>query len=323
MKITLVDDEQLIVEGLKKIISRRFLEAEIRAFTDPAKALETLEKSPGDLLITDIRMPGMTGLQLIQKAKEAGARYCAVLTGLNDVPLLQESIRLQVCDYLIKPVNKEELFALILRVQEQAVQDRAEQANELADRFCSGAWEDVHVANELSSRMRRSDCPPFVLEDFIRAIGRDLPFWDVCRQAVPVVKGQTGDAEFGAWIRQLPVLKNVSSADIQNILAEFGKNFAQDLTVTRMGAEMHLQPNYLTTLFKKETGKGFVQYLNQYRIEAACRMILTEPGLPMQEVAEACGFPSLRYFFTVFKKMTGNAPGAFRDQMGAAGFIRS
>lgn len=322
MKITLVDDEQLIVEGLKKIISRRFPKAEISSFTDPAKALEALVKSPGDLLITDIRMPEMTGLQLIQKAKEAGVRYCAVLTGLNDVPLLQESIRLQVFDYLIKPVNKEELFALIQRAQEQAVQDRAEQANELADRFRSGAWEDERVAGELSSRMRRSDSPPFVLEDFIRAIGRDLPFWDVCRQAVSVVKGQTDHAEFGAWIRQLPVMKVVSSPDVRNILAEFRKNYAQDLTVTRMGAEMHLQPNYLTTLFKKETGKGFVQSLNQYRIEAACRTILAEPAIPMQEVAESCGFPSLRYFFTVFKKMTGTAPGAFRDQMAAAGFIR-
>ncbi len=108
MRILLVDDEQLIVNGLKKIISRQFPDVETRGFTDPVQALEELKADPAFLLITDIRMPRMTGLQLIQEAREAGVKYCAILTGLEDVPLLQKSIRLQVCDYLIKPVNKED-----------------------------------------------------------------------------------------------------------------------------------------------------------------------------------------------------------------------
>ena len=79
------------------------------------------------------------GDELIRLAKDTGVRFCAILTGLNDVPLLQESIRLQVCDYLIKPVNKEELYALIRRTREQIAQADTEQEDELADRFRSGA----------------------------------------------------------------------------------------------------------------------------------------------------------------------------------------
>ena len=323
MRIILVDDEQLIVDGLKKIISRQFPEVETRGFTDPVRALEELKEDPAVLMITDIRMPEMTGLQLIQKAREAGVRYCAVLTGLDDVPLLQESIRLQVCDYLIKPVNKEELFALIRRIREQSARENSEQTNELAEMLRSGAWTDEQIAHELISRMRRSDCPPLVLKEFIDASGRDLSFWEVCDEAVTVLTENLTDAEFGSWVRQLPPVKNVSSADIQKVLAEIRKNYAQDLTVTQMGTKMHLQPNYLTTLFRKETGMGFIQYLNQYRIEEACRIILTKPACTMQEAAETCGFTSLRYFFTVFKNLAGCTRGAFRDKMEAAGFIRS
>ena len=323
MRIILVDDEQLIVDGLKKIISRQFPDVETRGFTDPVQALEALKADPAFLLITDIRMPNMTGLQLIQKAREAGVKYCAILTGLEDVPLLQESIRLQVSDYLIKPVNKEELYALIRRILEQTALESTEQANDLADKFRSGTWTDEQTARELASRMRRSDYPPVVLSEFIQASGRELPFWEVCDEAVSVVNGNRTDADFGIRIRELPVTRNISSPEIQKVLAEIRKNYPQDLAVTQMAAETHLQPNYLTTLFKKETGKGFIQYLNHVRIEEVCRIILTKPSCPMQKAAESCGFPSLRYFFTVFKKMTGSTPGAFREKMEAAGFIRS
>lgn len=322
MKIVLVDDEQLIVDGLKKIISRQFPNIETAAFTDPFKALDALKNNPADLLITDIRMPEMTGLQLIRQVREAGVRYCSILTGLNDVPLLQESIRMQVCDYLIKPVNKEELYSLIRRVRDQVARDSTEQTDALAEQFCSGTWDDSRTAQELASRMRRSDCPPLVLAQFIRSAGREMTFWEVCGLAVSVVREELSDAAFGAALRMLSVPKQISSPEIRKIIEEFELHYAQDLTVGGIAAEMHLQPNYLTTLFKKETGKGFVQCLNERRISEACRLILTHPAMSVQEAGERCGFSSPRYFFTVFKKLTEMTPGAFRSQMEEAGFIR-
>ena len=322
MKIVLVDDEQLIVDGLKKIISRQFPDVETAVFTDPLKALDTLKKSPADLLITDIRMPEMTGLELIRQVREAGVRYCSILTGLNDVPLLQESIRLQVCDYLIKPVNKEELYALIRRIREQIARDSTEQTDALAEQFRSGTWDDDRTAQELASRMRRSDCPPLILAQFIHSAGREMPFWEVCGLAVSVIREEVSEPALGAALRNLSGPKPVSSPEIRKIMEEFERHYAQDLTVGGIAAEMHLQPNYLTTLFKKETGKGFVQCLNEHRISESCRLILTHPVLSVQEVGENCGFSSPRYFFTVFKKLTGMTPGVFRSRMEEAGFIR-
>ena len=72
MRIAIVDDEQFIVEGLMKIIGRAYPEEELKGFTDPQEALASLSESLPELLITDIRMPNLTGLELIASLKKTG-----------------------------------------------------------------------------------------------------------------------------------------------------------------------------------------------------------------------------------------------------------
>ena len=313
MKIALVDDEMLIVEGLKKIIGRKYPEMEIEAFTDPSLAFERLKNRLPDLLITDIRMPGMKGLELIARFREKGLRCYAVLTGLDDVPLLQESIRLRVSDYLIKPVNKEELFSLIERTREQLKQEKQNDALELAEAFRTAAQSDEEIYASLKNRMSRSDSPLEALDQFIRAAGREMPFWQVCGLAKEMEEDTCASKEMMDRLRALPLEKPINSPEVKQVVQEMKASFAQDITLAGMASKVFLQPNYFTTLFHKEMGLGFVQYLNQLRIDAACRKILKEPCLPLQDVGLACGFPSTRYFFSTFKKYTGVTPGTFRD----------
>ena len=126
MHVVIVDDEQWIVAGLNKILTRQYPDMRVSAFTDPLAAEMFMNTCLPDLLITDIRMPQLSGLELIARMRDAGLRHYAVLTGLNDVHLLQESIRIQVTDYLIKPVSKAELFALIDRVTQSLARLRQE-----------------------------------------------------------------------------------------------------------------------------------------------------------------------------------------------------
>lgn len=313
MRIALVDDEVLIVEGLKKIIGRKYPDLEIETFSDPQQALERLEYRLPDLLITDIRMPGMTGLELIARFREKGLRLYAVLTGLDDVPLLQESIRLRVSDYLIKPVNKEELFSLIERTHQQLSREEQNGALELAEAFRTAAQSDEEIYLSLKSRMERSDSPVETLDQFIRAAGRETPYWQVC-QLEKEIREETRDPhEMMERLHALPVERAIVSPEVRRVVQEMRANYAQDITLAGMAGKVFLQTNYFTTLFHRETGMGFVQYLNQLRIDAACRKILKEPGLSLQDAGQACGFPSARYFFSTFKKLTGLTPGSFRD----------
>lgn len=323
MRIAIVDDEQLIVDGLKKIISRRYPDADLSGFTDPAEALLTLSRKLPDLLISDIRMPEMDGFTLIAAMRERGLIHYAILTGLNDVPLLQESIRLRVADYLIKPVNKDELFALIDRVQEALNSAPEHVTAALAEHFRTADMPDADIMEQLTDQMRRSDCPPDFLDRFLSKANRDLTFWETCRLAARILTDNTDSVLTMEKLRSLPHAIRIASAEVERIRTDMQARFREDLSVSGMAAQVHLQPNYLTTLFRKETGKGFIQYLNQLRIEHACRLLLERTAPTMSRIAQDCGFATDRYFFAAFKKCTGVTPGEFRDEMVKTGVISS
>ena len=205
MKIAVVDDERLIVDGLIRIIGRQYPEAELQGFTDAREALARLSSRLPDLLITDIRMPEMDGFALIAAMKQKGLSHYAILTGLNDVPLLQESIRLRVADYLIKPVSKPELFALIDRVREALSASSENETAALARHFQAADLEDGEILRRLVSQMRRSDCPPENLRRFLKEAGRRLPYWETCRLAARLLReGESADS-LAADLRALPL----------------------------------------------------------------------------------------------------------------------
>lgn len=72
-----------------------------------------------------------------------------------------------------------------------------------------------------------------------------------------------------------------------------------------------MTPPYISTLFTKYEHCGFVEYLNQYRVERA-KLFLRDYGLKTYEVAYKVGFKDEKYFSKVFKKITGMSPSEYR-----------
>ncbi len=110
-KALIVDDEPVILHGLRRIVDWDEHGIEIVAqVTTAAEALERLEAGRIHILLTDIRMPGMDGLELIRLAK---LRYpwmrSVVLSGHDEFSYLQTAIKLGIENYLLKPVNRDEL----------------------------------------------------------------------------------------------------------------------------------------------------------------------------------------------------------------------
>lgn len=89
------------------------------------------------------------------------------------------------------------------------------------------------------------------------------------------------------------------------------QHYSAPLTLEIVGNQVGLNPSYFSTLFKKETGKGFVEYLTSVRIQSA-RQMLTEGHEPIADIAEAIGFCDLKYFTRQFKKETGLTPTDYR-----------
>lgn len=112
-RILIVDDEPYIVNGLKAIIERENdEEVEIKTAWDGEEALKlicSLQEKP-DLLITDIRMPKKTGIELLQEIRQQGIPVrTIVLSGYNDFEYVRSMAVLGIENYLLKPVNEEEL----------------------------------------------------------------------------------------------------------------------------------------------------------------------------------------------------------------------
>lgn len=103
-KLMVVDDERMIVNGLVQLIEDHFLDAvEVRKAYSGSEALAALHKYPVDILMTDIHMPAMTGLELQKEVKDRWPKCQMIfLTGFNDFEYVQEAIRNESTDYILK-----------------------------------------------------------------------------------------------------------------------------------------------------------------------------------------------------------------------------
>ncbi len=120
MHLLLVDDEKLILQGLLHIVQEMntpFID--ISTAVSAQQALECMRSHHVDFMLTDISMPIISGLDLIAIAKEEGLcdRF-ALLSGYQDFDYARTAIRNQAMDYLLKPVDKKELYALLLRASD-------------------------------------------------------------------------------------------------------------------------------------------------------------------------------------------------------------
>lgn len=122
MRILIVDDDQSILKGLSIVIRKFDLPHSCKIFTcdNAIDALEFLASGGADLLITDLEMPVMGGLALIKEVRERG--YCEhfiILTGYANFEFARQALRYEVKDYLLKPVDKQELYKLINKLSLQ------------------------------------------------------------------------------------------------------------------------------------------------------------------------------------------------------------
>ncbi|QJC50567.1 response regulator [Paenibacillus albicereus] len=110
-RVLLVDDEPFIVEGLQDALDWSSFELEIAGTAGSGRAaLELLRRRPVDLLITDITMPGMSGLELIREARKLLPELkVIILSGYNEFDYLKEGMSLGIENYLLKPVSFQEL----------------------------------------------------------------------------------------------------------------------------------------------------------------------------------------------------------------------
>lgn len=106
-----------------------------------------------------------------------------------------------------------------------------------------------------------------------------------------------------------------ASAVIEHCLRAIDAHYMErTFSLNWLAEEMKLNPNYLSTRFKKETGVGFVRYVNQLRVWRA-QQLLRDMRYRAGEVAGMVGFDNPQYFTRIFKEMTGIVPSEYRSRI--------
>jgi DNA-binding NtrC family response regulator len=130
-EILIVDDEAIVGERLKSFIEKDGHLVE--AFVDPAKALERLETKDFDIVISDIRMEEIDGIQLMEKVLRKSRRVKVIMiTGYATLELAREALTKGAFDFIAKPFKVKEIRKTIKRAVESLEQDGRHAAKAVA-----------------------------------------------------------------------------------------------------------------------------------------------------------------------------------------------
>ena len=238
LRVLLVDDEIMIREGFKRLFDWEAHDCEVVGEAgDGMEALTRIDTLRPDIVIMDINIPIMNGLKVIQLSRIKHPQTAFVIvSGYDDFSYCREALRLQITDYILKPVNYEEFGGCIDSLKISLFEQR------------------VSAAAEPEKQEERT---------------------------------------------------------ITGLTRYLQEHLAEEISLSVLAEQFHLNPQYISQLFKSEIGVNFLAYLTNIRMERAKKLLLTT-SLSIAEVAEQSGYGDYRVFTKVFKKSEGVTPSQYR-----------
>lgn len=198
-RVMIVDDEPSILDGLEQILpwEEYGLELSARA-TSGAQALELLKAGSIHILLTDIQMPDMSGLELIEKAREMDrALHAIILTAHDAFDYVKRAIRLGVENYLLKPINRIELSETLLKTIENL-------QHEKLDTF--GQADRETFRENILNRWVSNSIQPHELDERAELVHIDLQAGGYLAVAVKCLDPVSKDMRTAAAILAPPIL---------------------------------------------------------------------------------------------------------------------
>ena len=136
-RILIVDDERRERDGIERLIHKYQYPLEVVQAQNGEEALDLFKEMEVDILLTDIKMPFMTGIELIEKVRKRGyTPFCIIYSAYGEFEYAQNAIALGVIQYLLKPILLDDfksLFDKVIRLCEEKQQRREKQKNEIKE----------------------------------------------------------------------------------------------------------------------------------------------------------------------------------------------
>ena len=279
-KIMIADDEKVAIDSLKFIIEKNFSDAEIAATARSGReAVEKAKEYVPDILFMDIHMPGINGLEAIREIRRHNSRIAViVLTAFDQFEYAKDAINLGVMEYLLKPVNRAKVVEVVGKAMGQIREEKEMRQQE----------------QELREKLKYA-------EESLKAL-QDL-------QSSGAVQGMDAPSESP---EQDP--EDYKAGTLTRSAKDYIKvNFSKTITLEDVAREIHVSPQYLSKLFKEETGENFIEYLTGIRIRNA-KIMLEGDELSIKEICYSIGYSDPNYFSRIFKKIVGVTPTEYKDE---------
>jgi two-component system response regulator YesN len=343
-----VDDEPLIKKTLKVLVEGyKDVFTVVGEAEDGRQALELIESLQPDLVITDMNMPIMNGIELIDAMRERGLKsYVTVISGYDDFAYTQQALRRDVLDYVLKPIRPVSISTMLDRVLSRLEKGDGQKAGtrnwlpvcgSAAEEILDKLWlldeagvknrlsqfrgEVLAVADEEGAGVLEEACLSMLtlLSSKLEDKGEHL--------LQPVALGDhnsAGDAERVMHAVEASLLERLAELrisrhvgghqGIRRAVQYLEAHFTSPaLTLPDAAKAAGMSQAHFSRTFKEDIGLSFIQYLTKLRLDRA-KELLSSPSSKTWEVAEAVGYQEYAHFTKVFKKHIGLTPSEYRQR---------
>ncbi|MCK8485815.1 response regulator [Paenibacillus sp. MBLB2552] len=233
-KVLLADDEHLDLEGMRTFIPWSELGMEVvGAVSNGFSACELMERQSVDILVTDVNMPNMSGLELARRALDRKPDVRVVfVSGHQDFHFVKQALSLKACSYVLKPMDDDELVASLRQITLELEYEANRKRTEEQLLQMMQAWGAQDGKKSADARDRLDEPEPME-----------------------------------------PQNRSSSSRLIREIVATMQARLHENLTLKHIAQQFAFSPNYLGHLFKEETGQGFSEMLTELRMKRARELL--------------------------------------------------
>ncbi len=343
IRLLLAEDERITREYIKFVIEENHMEIEILEASNGVEAVEITRSEQPDLVIMDIRMPEMDGLQAGKIIKEEMPWIkVVVLTAYDQFSYAQNAIKLHLDDYLLKPVSPEKLIETIQRMMEHKeprsfdysqFNDIIRMERNLVEALIQ---KDIDIAlSSVDSIFEGHSRIDYSLEDFKKyiieiagVITRRLYADHMTNKTINQLKNQLQTEVMAchtidqivigmkSFVNDLIVSthgksQNPKDQNIQKAMRYISYHYHEKIYLSDIAKHVGYSDSYFSRLFKEVTGSRFSDYLNEYRIERA-KKLMSNYQLTLGEIAERVGFEDFSYFSQVFHRIEEMTPSQYR-----------